>query len=866
MPVSLRSLPRNYLFLVPVCAIAIVYQVGYTVAVLNDRLYGTQRAGEPLLSNAEDQITLNSNQAKKAGLENGERLLSIDGIPVKNAMSEDEILRGKRPGDSIQVVVQGLKDKVPTLHSFKLEPADWKRPTLAEWALDGLLLLISLLSVGIAVYVVLRLPHDPSAIFLFGVLVGMLQFIHMVNIWHLPRWASIGEACYQAVFQGTWPISMMLFGIYFPERSRWDEKLPWVKWLLIVPIAAFYAWSAIAIVAAHFSFSASIALQQPLDRFTGPLAVISLIAPCIFFAALGFKIPGTSSADAKRRLLILYAGSIVSLTPMFLLVLYVFIVKHGDFSGIPEWLDATIAIFLCGFPVTLAYVVLTQRASDLRVVIRQGIRYIFAKAGVRVLIAILVAAVLWGLSEAVFSTRASRPVQVTISVVCGVVAVLIARRLRMKTYAWVDRKFFREAYNAELILNDLNENIRTIIDEPKLLETVATTLSRSLHVPCVAMLLNTEGTLSAAYAVGCEAADEVQLPEAGFVVQQIRSVKEPPQIFFDVPANWIFEAPAEERDAIERLNSQLLLPVSVRDRLLGVFSLGAKRSEEPYSKTDIQLLRSLAFQTGLALENSRLASTVALEIARREKMNREIEIAREVQERLFPHDLPKLPGLDYFGSCRPALGVGGDYYDFIHLADGDIGIAVGDVSGKGIAAALLMASLQASLRGQALQGSKDLANVMSNVNRLVFDATPDNRYATFFYAQFERATRRLTYVNAGHNPPIVLRRIKGMTHVIRLDAGGPVVGLFREAPYQQASLTLEPGDILIGFTDGISEAMNIQDEEWGEERLLPALEACANQKAAEMIPSVMNAADRFVNGAPQHDDMTLVVMKLEAAA
>jgi phosphoserine phosphatase RsbU/P len=659
---------------------------------------------------------------------------------------------------------------------------------------------------------------------------------------------------------------MMLFGIYFPERSRWDAKLPWLKWLLIVPIAAFYLWSAVAVIAAHFSFSVSTALQRPLDLFTASVVVISLLAPCIFFVSLGTKIPTASSPDSRRRLRILYAGSIVSLTPMFLLVLYVFFLRNGDFSGIPQWIDASVAVFLCGFPVTLAYVVLAQRAAELRVVIRQGIRYIFAKTGLRILISITVSAVMWGLSEAVFATRASRPVQITVLVACVILAVVIARHLRLKTYAWVDRKFFREAYNAEVILTDLNENIRTIIDEPKLLETVATTLSASLHVPCVAILLNREGTLSPAYAIGCKEPDRAYLPASGFAVQQIRSAKEPPQVFFDVPANWIHQAPAQEQETIRRLGAQLLLPIFVRDRLLGVLSLGAKRSEEPYSKTDIQLLKSIVFQAGLALENSRLASTVALEVAEREKMNREIEIAREVQERLFPHDLPKLPGLDYFGSCRPAQSVGGDYYDFIQLADGDIGIAIGDVSGKGIAAALLMASLQASLRGQALQGSKDLAKVMSNVNRLVFDATTENRYATFFYAQFERVTRRLTYVNAGHNPPMILRRVEGLTHVIRLDTGGPVVGMFRESPYQQASLTLEPGDILIGFTDGVSEAMNIQDEEWGEERLLPALKACANRKAAEMIPSVMDAADRFVDGAPQHDDMTLVVMKLEAAA
>jgi phosphoserine phosphatase RsbU/P len=281
----------------------------------------------------------------------------------------------------------------------------------------------------------------------------------------------------------------------------------------------------------------------------------------------------------------------------------------------------------------------------------------------------------------------------------------------------------------------------------------------------------------------------------------------------------------------------------------------------------VQLLRTVALQTGLALENGRLASAVAKEMAQREKLNREIEIAREVQERLFPQNLPPMAGLDYFGACRPALGVGGDYYDFLPLANGDLGIAIGDVSGKGIAAALLMASLQASLRGQAMMNQGDLARLMSNVNQLIYDATPINRYATFFYGRFDRVSRIFTYVNAGHNPPIVLRRTPGgAVHVIRLETGGPVVGLFPGAPYQQGTLVMQPGDIFVGFTDGISEAMNQADEEWGEERLIPAISAQSERCAGEIIPALMAEADRFVSGAPQHDDMTLVVLKMVAAA
>ena len=163
-------------------------------------------------------------------------------------------------------------------------------------------------------------------------------------------------------------------------------------------------------------------------------------------------------------------------------------------------------------------------------------------------------------------------------------------------------------------------------------------------------------------------------------------------------------------------------------------------------------------------------------MAQRERLNRELEIAREVQEHLFPQRLPPVPGLDYCGHCRPAREVGGDYYDFLELPDGRLGIAIGDVSGKGVGAALMMASLEASLRALA-PVVDDPAELMERVNSLVFQASAANRFATLFYAQYDPATRRMSYVNAGHNPPLVLRNCAGSCQVLRLETGGPVIGL-----------------------------------------------------------------------------------------
>jgi sigma-B regulation protein RsbU (phosphoserine phosphatase) len=265
-------------------------------------------------------------------------------------------------------------------------------------------------------------------------------------------------------------------------------------------------------------------------------------------------------------------------------------------------------------------------------------------------------------------------------------------------------------------------------------------------------------------------------------------------------------------------------------------------------------------QTALAHEVARLTTAMGREMAQRERLNRELEIAREVQERLFPQRLPSVQSLDYCGRCRPAREVGGDYYDFLELPEGKLGIAIGDVSGKGIGAALLMASLEASLRGQALV-AHDLAELMNRVNSLVLDASSANRYATLFYAAYDPHSRQLSYVNAGHNPPVILRKSDAGCTVFRLETGGPVIGLLQQR-YHQDSFALEPGDLMVLFTDGVSESMNARDEEWGEERLIEVAKTCHGLPALETMTRIMAAAEAFAAGASQHDDMTLVVLRI----
>jgi sigma-B regulation protein RsbU (phosphoserine phosphatase) len=445
-----------------------------------------------------------------------------------------------------------------------------------------------------------------------------------------------------------------------------------------------------------------------------------------------------------------------------------------------------------------------------------------------------------------------------------VLAVVSVRKIAVRVRAWVDRRFFRDAYNSEQILSSLSDEVRSIVETRPLLERVSAKIAESLHVPRVAVFLPQDGFYRPAYALGYESIPQTEFRDSAVTIDRLRKEPEPARVYLDDEKSWVnTDIPKDERQSLAALAPQVLLPLSVKDKLLGVVSLGEKRSEEPYSGNDLRLLKSVASQTALALSNAQLSAVIAEEVARREKLNREIEIAREVQERLFPQRLPEIAGLRYFGQCRTALGVGGDYYDFLPLPDGKLGVALGDVSGKGIAAALTMASLQASLRAEAMRAGDDLAGLITRVNNMVYDASTEDRYATLFYAQFDPESRVLAYVNAGHCPPILLRNAAAGHAVERLDkAGGTVVGLVPDATYDQAQVQLNPGDLLVIYTDGFSEAMNPKLEEWGEKRLLDAVQACEGLPAKEAISKIMQGADAFASGAPQSDDMTLVILRV----
>lgn len=868
-PASARKPAIRHVCLAALLAVAVAYQLRFTELTF-PRFFGRPEGFDwpfLLLGEFKDPFSVDflSQQATQAGIHRGDTLVAVNGKPVTGAAVYGEAMAAARVGDIVRITLrsaqpgQGASERTVDLRLQQSNGGGVVTLTL--------LVVLPFFCIALGFWAAFVRPRDALAWLLLALL---LSFSTLPNA-AVESWGPgvrDGAAIYHTALSSTLSIWMMLFGIYFPEPFPAGFRRPWwnwLKWALGVPLAVSAVANVIFKVGRLEDYAKIAPFVHALTPAERAFDVCGFLAVSCFFACVATKYHMAVSRDGKRRLRMLYFGALVCFTPLLILLL-VAVARHTQVGeSFPWWAFLSAYGLMALFPVLLAYLIVVHRAMDVRVVVRQGLQYALATGGIRV-----VQLVIGIVSGIVVFSVVPKQVGGRSIVFYLVVAAWIALAVRLRAAfrrlkSWTDRRFFRDAYNAEQILSELGDEVRTMFETQPLLATVAARIAESLHVPRVAVLLDGSGPYRTAYAIGYQCLPDVVFPDTGATAQYLGRQREPARVYLDDPNSWVYRTPRlgdEERAQLAALDAELLLPLSVKDKLLGFISLSQKRSEEPYSGADLRLLKSVAAQTGLALENARLTSAIADEVAQRERLNREVEIAREVQERLFPQELPKIPGLDYSGRCRPARGVGGDYYDFLALPGGRLGIALGDVSGKGIAAALMMASLEASLRAEAVRGTDDLATLIQNVNRLVYDATAENHYATFFYAQYNPANRRLSYVNAGHNPPFLLRRCGSERKVERLSDGGTVIGLFPTFPYRQSDLSIEPGDLLVAYTDGITETMNQAEEEWGETELIRTVEASNSLPTAEVIDRIMSAADRFASGAKQHDDMTLVVLRL----
>jgi len=313
---------------------------------------------------------------------------------------------------------------------------------------------------------------------------------------------------------------------------------------------------------------------------------------------------------------------------------------------------------------------------------------------------------------------------------------------------------------------------------------------------------------------------------------------------------------SRESIQMQGIQSAMSAPLWNNREVIGLVYVDSLGAPGRFQRDDLRLLTLLANLAAIKVENIRLFEREQ----KMKQMERELETAAQIQRRLLPTGAPELAGYQMTGYNLPCREVGGDYYDFLPCGHGRMGIVIGDVSGKGMGAALLMATLQASFRAHAGLGLSP-PDLVARLNQTVAAASMSNKFVSFFYGELTAGTGALRYVNAGHNPPLLLRTTG---EVERLRAGGMILGVMADSTYIDRTIEIHPGDLLVLFSDGITESQNAAGEEFGEERLIEVMRASAAGSAEEVRDQVESAVDAFVGQAPQFDDVTLTVLKRTA--
>lgn len=307
-----------------------------------------------------------------------------------------------------------------------------------------------------------------------------------------------------------------------------------------------------------------------------------------------------------------------------------------------------------------------------------------------------------------------------------------------------------------------------------------------------------------------------------------------------------------QQNTILKIRSALSVPMIIKGKMIGILSLFNKESVDGFNESDQRLLSIIASQSANVIENSRLLEEEKQFI----QIQEEIRVARDIQQNLLPKEIPNINGYEIYAINIPAREVGGDYYDFIKVSENKTAIAVGDVSGKGLPAAMLMANLQATLRGQLLfcESAKDC---IKRANNLLYKSTDLSKFVTLFFGILDTENNTLTYCNAGHNNPLFITNGK----ISKLDKGGLLLSSFENSEYDEEEIILEKGSTLVIFSDGVTEAMNETEEEYTDERLEKLLLDKNDKSSQEMIKKVIDDVRFHVGNNPQSDDITLMIIK-----
>ena len=802
-------------------------------------------------------------------LQVGDEMIAIDGVKIRD---NPGILIGNEmaPGTRFTLTIR----RAGELRDVTILTVPYKTRTQFD-PLHYISLLFLL--TGWAVF--LLRPDDKQALLLAIMLATLIGLVGNGPA-NLPSWMALIAGVASIAGLLFFPVFVHFFMI-FPDRSpllrRWPRLEIWLYLpFLLVILPAFGPGRLSATVLAWM-----LKIQWLLHlAFAAVIIVIAYLAAGLVCLAINYR---AAHPIARRRLRVVMAGSAAGFLNLLLLIMGDPTGLQGRMPTLWSWFEKCIYVTLPLVPLSFVYAIVRHKVIPVSLIVRRGLRYLLVKRGSILLVMAGVGVALYFALDAFFNflNPSSGRVIGIISAVIAIVVWQLARAFHLRVVApKVDQLFFHQAYDAQQIIAELAESLRTTTSLPKLLELVATRIQSALHTANVTILLRDEASDDYLCAYSCiysfhnrsamrtpcdvrllrDSAAIARLTESG---QPIDLDGRDPQFHLHSENGSANALSVEEREALQKLESSLLLPIAGKEGLLGVISLGAHLGDLPFSGEDKKLLLSVSGPASFALENTRLIERMVEDARRRQELEaeneqraREFEEARQLQLSMLPKKIPQLPHLEIAAYMKPATEVGGDYYDFHLSDDGTLTVAVGDATGHGLKAGTVVTAMKSLFRTFAAE--PELVLIFKQSSRVLKEMNLRSLFMCLTMIKLDG--HRLKISSAGMPPMLIYRAETNLVEEVMIKA--MPLGSVSGYPYRERELTLACGDVLVLMSDGLPERFNSAGEMFDYSRTIESLAEAAARSPREIIEHLVNAGESWANGRPQDDDVTFVVLKV----
>lgn len=778
--------------------------------------------------------------------DSGDMVIAMDDTAASVDYIRENIYKGFPPGK--QIILTFLHDDDILSTFIKTKPVK-KTEVLQDLPITTLRLLIVIGYIAVGFWAFIKRPDSGAIRALALFCIGMANFmitaltINRDNIQgiQIPNYDVLMTILNTiAIFFGGYWLNLQLL---FPKPSRFIIKHPIVAYsLCYLPIITIIPllW----IVETEFMI--------------GILIFAILIQVWAGFIILARNYLKASDPLEKRQTRLVLWGTGTGLFALFLLLVLGFFFREWLIGLSAKYILGIICVFFLALllsPLSFAYAFGKYRLLEVEGKIRRGTRFVI----VSIVLLIVFYMAIYGISEIVLDSIGveSRGPVLLIALLFAIGFTPAQRKIQVLA----EGKIYPERNRLRKMMREFLSQAVTYADKNAFWNELEIHLKQVLGVEEIHTLLyREEREVYSQWNNGSDSPFTVD----SMLTASLIELKSCPLMLDEELACDKLELNDNERSWLDDRKIAMVLPLQTRTRLVGFIGLGFKSGREDFNIEECNTLMSIASQVAVVAENLQLLE----ENIEKQRMDKELGMARQVQQGLLPGKIPDTPGLEIAARSKFCLEVAGDYYDIIKVDDRRTVVAIGDVSGKGAAAALLMSNIQASFRiavGIGSQASNkdsafDISNMVSRINNLIHSNTPPDQFITFFMGVYDSQDKTFSYVNAGHNPPMILRADGGIE---LMDKGGLLLGAMPDMPYEQGSLNLDNNDIVFLYTDGVSEAENSDDDMFGEERIQDILNENRNLSPSEILSKLEDQVQDFIGDIPLSDDFTTLVARVK---